>query len=92
MVLVAPEELAFDTATLDGVFEPRERVVGIGLRRAAKMRSLWSKRKGHGESLEADRQRYGWEEKYRVCVCVCGRQAHLGSVYACHADMDRLFF
>jgi hypothetical protein len=40
LVLVAPEELAFDPATLDGVFEPRERVVGIGLRRAAKMRSL----------------------------------------------------
>lgn len=40
LVLVAPEELAFDVAAFDVLLEPRERLGRVGLRRSAKMRCL----------------------------------------------------
>ena len=40
VVLVASEELALDSAALDVLFEPCERLGSVGLRRPTKMRSL----------------------------------------------------
>jgi hypothetical protein len=38
LVLVAAEELAFDTTAFDVLLEPKERLGRVGLRRTAKMR------------------------------------------------------